>query len=415
MEDAHEISYRGFKRFAFNRMWGGGSGNSNSDINSLYIENSEFFTSFTLDSDVTISRGLAYYPVSDDIFIDFASNVRNRGFIEDHAYAPTCYEFGVDIAETCSDIVNGKRWVTMLVENVTDANTDEYVKGFFPQLNAPLSIRILFIDFYDDKSVQLSKHEKYLKESLNFENYNDGTSDICLRKYEGEIVYSFCYGIKNSLSYANWAIAEKTFFDASLSDINSLYIENSEFFTSLDSFIPISDATIGRGLLYYPVVDDVFENFRDDIESQDFTLFAYASEACYEYGPSVDIADTCYGIENGERWVSIWVDNTTDINTAVDAYEYVIDFFPQINASLSARSLSIDFDDDKSIQLLAYEEYLRNTLRFEDYNGGSVDKCLKLDGDEIVYSFCYGIDGYRSYANLAIVKKTLFYAMLNSL
>jgi hypothetical protein len=396
---------------------GGGGGNSNSDINSLYIENSEFFTSFTLDSDVTISRGLSYYPVSEDIFIDFLNNAKYRGFFEDHAYAPTCYEYGSsdDIAETCSDIVNGERWVTMFVDNVTDTNTDEYVKGFFPQLNASLSTRILSVDFYGDKSVQLSKHEKHLKERLGFENYNDGTSDICLRKYEGEIVYLFCYRIDNSRSYASWAIAKKTFFDASLSDIDSLYIENSEFFTSLDSFIPISDATIGRGLLYYPVADDVFENFINKI-GPDFDSFVYDDETCYELDDESDedVAGTCTWITNGERFVSIRVNNTTNTNTAssaYEAYEYVIGFFPQLNASLSARNLFIDFDDDKSIQLLAYEEYLRDTLKFEDYN----NKCLKLDGDEIVYSFCYGIDGYRSYASWLISKKTLFYASLNSL
>jgi hypothetical protein len=178
-------------------------------------------------------------------------------------------------------------------------------------------------------------------------------------------------------------------------DINLPYFEDSEFFTSF----ALNADDIDRGLLYYPVSDNVFNDFMDNI-SQNFS--PVVNEPCYEFNNYE--AETCFDTLNGKRWVTTWLNNA--INGEDD--ENIIDFFPQINASLSARLLDNTFLSDESVALSSYENYLKNTLGFLYYNDGYNDKCLKDERNGIVYSFCHKTDYGRSDVEWAIFKKTFF-------
>jgi hypothetical protein len=75
-----------------------------------------------------------------------------------------------------------------------------------------LSARVLAIHFYNSKETVFRDYEDYLK-TLGFEDYKseDNTAE-CLKKVDGDIVYSFCYDPQQD--YADWEISTKDFFDA---------------------------------------------------------------------------------------------------------------------------------------------------------------------------------------------------------
>ncbi|MDR0579743.1 MAG: hypothetical protein LBG21_03990 [Campylobacteraceae bacterium] len=185
-------------------------------------------------------------------------------------------------------------------------------------------------------------------------------------------------------------------------DVQLPYVEKSEFFTSFE--LSDSDIEVEKGLAYYPISDSVSSDFTNAIIGKDFKV---DEDDEYCYTTDNKIAYTCLDVANvtNKRYIAIWFENTTiDI-----ADEEIIEFFPKIDTSLSARLLSIDFNDNKSAAFAKHEYYLKNTLGFDYYNDGYSDKCLKkYEEGDIVYSFCYGDDDYASWE---IIRKTLFDAV----
>jgi hypothetical protein len=190
----------------------GGSG-GNSDVNLPYIEDSEFFTSSTLlDTDVTErEKGVAYYPVSDNVFNGFVDGIIELDFEIDE-YDEYCYERSDGTADTCSEKINGKRYISMWLDNATADTTDEDVIEFFPKIDASLSARLLYAGFGSDKSADVSAFEEYLRNTLYFEPYDDGYSTSCSKKSVNNIIYSFCY---DDIDYdAEWTIMTEALFNA---------------------------------------------------------------------------------------------------------------------------------------------------------------------------------------------------------
>ncbi|MDR0579052.1 MAG: hypothetical protein LBG21_00400 [Campylobacteraceae bacterium] len=194
-------------------------------------------------------------------------------------------------------------------------------------------------------------------------------------------------------------------------DVQLPYIEDSKFFTSFK----LSDndiALVEKSLSYYPVSDSVYSDFEKVIIDQGFI---YKIDECDEdcYTANNETVRTYLGIDNttNKRYITISFDNTTIDTTD----EEIIEFFPKIDASLAIRFLSIDFNDNKSATFAEHENYLRDELKFEDYDDsysddGHSNKCLKNDKkDGIVYLICYDDDGYH--VSWGVVRKTVFDAV----
>ncbi|MDR2081429.1 MAG: hypothetical protein LBP54_06030 [Campylobacteraceae bacterium] len=190
----------------------GGGRSSDVDAQLPHIEDSDFFISFALsDGDIKArEKGLIYYPVSDSVFSNFVDNITDQGFQQD-TYDETCYVLGNYIADACSDIADNRRWIGIWLYNTTTDTTDEEIAEFFPKIDAPLSVRVLYIEFDDNKSETFSAHENYLKNTLGFDYYDDNDYTKCLKKHKDDIIYSFCYD--NEDNDAIWFISRKILFD----------------------------------------------------------------------------------------------------------------------------------------------------------------------------------------------------------
>jgi hypothetical protein len=196
---------------------GCGGGGSSSDTKLPNIEESEFFISFSERNDIIgVDRRLFYYPVSKNTFDKFMKNITaNQDFSKDDDGDDDCYEHINGIAGSCYD-ASKSNWLSIYInDNTTFDTTEENVIEFFPKIDAPLSGRALFIEFSSDKTEAFEEHEKYLKDKLNFEYYDDGYSNTkCLKRVDGSIVYSVCYDIE--YYHAEWAISTKDFFDTGI-------------------------------------------------------------------------------------------------------------------------------------------------------------------------------------------------------
>ncbi|MDR2342177.1 MAG: hypothetical protein LBD84_03955 [Campylobacteraceae bacterium] len=200
---------------------GGGGNGDNPDTNLPYVEKSDFFTSFALfynNDTAVVSKGLVYYPISDSIYDDFEKDILAEGFTINED-GENCYMLDNETAVACSDMDNAsdKRYISIWFDNTTIDVKEEEIIEFFPKIDAPLSARVLLIDFDDNKSTALMEHENYLEKTLKFEyydyNYDGYYIDKCLKEdKKGDIVYLFCYNEEDY--YAEWTISRKIFFDA---------------------------------------------------------------------------------------------------------------------------------------------------------------------------------------------------------
>jgi hypothetical protein len=166
-------------------------------------------------SDVdTIDKSVIYYPVFDTAFDDFIGNITDRGFKLD-SDGDNCYKLDDKTVAACwIDMANDERSVMIYLDNVTMSTTNEDVIAFFPKIDAPLSARSLNVEFNSNKSAVFASFATPLKETLGFELYNNSDSHYsCFKKYDGDIVYVFCYIAQDNYYSAEWSIAAKALFD----------------------------------------------------------------------------------------------------------------------------------------------------------------------------------------------------------
>jgi hypothetical protein len=172
-------------------------------------------------------------------------------------------------------------------------------------------------------------------------------------------------------------------------------IEDSDFFTSFS----LSGVSEDKGLIYYPVSDSVHNGFISSITASGYIGDGDPDDECYE--KSGVSAYACSGKTNGKYALNIWQESST-VGTISD--DDIANFFPKIEATLSARYLTIYFNGNKYSDLQSYG----SSLGFTSYDDGTDDTCWKNEKEGLIYSYCYYADTSYSDATWSIYSKELF-------
>ncbi|MDR3178317.1 MAG: hypothetical protein LBT96_04965 [Campylobacteraceae bacterium] len=115
------------------------------------------------------------------------------------------------MASSCYNMHNSSYVFIYLDNNTTLDTTEEDVIKFFPKIDAPLSGRVLFIEFSSNKTAAFQEHEKYLRDKLGFRYYESEYDTKCLERVESSVAYSFCYNVEDN--NVDWTIVTKDFYD----------------------------------------------------------------------------------------------------------------------------------------------------------------------------------------------------------